>query len=315
MVLSLIPAADRSAEHERAATVLLAAGEPVERVASHLLRTAPSANQERVGILLAAAEQARQRGSPEGAAVYLLRAHNEPPATAQRSEISRLLGTCQAYQLAFADAEIHLREALSLASTPAQRALCAYSLARFRNACGEPGDAVDLLLQATSELPAEHAPALTMELEAELIGTARVDLTRRALLIDRLSCFRPHSGRYDAVAQVHLAMETVLSGDPADHAATLACAALAGGQLAPERSAIWVAIHTLVVADHLDEAQRHLDQALDTAVERGLLFPIGPIRGYLARVALLRGDLPQAQEHVDLGTATASGPHLSLIHI
>ncbi|PZS24428.1 MAG: LuxR family transcriptional regulator [Pseudonocardiales bacterium] len=312
VVLSLIPAADRSAEHERAATVLLAAGGSVERVASHLLRTAPSANQDRVGLLLAAADLARQRGSPEGAAVYLLRARNEPPPPAQRSEISRLLGNCQAYQLAFADAETHLREALSLAATPAQRALCAYSLARFRNACGEPGDAVDLLLQATSELPADHTPALTMELEAELIGTARVDLTRRALLIDRLRCFRPRSGRYDAVVQAHLSMEALLSGDPADHAVALARAALAGGQLAPERSAIWVAIHTLVVTDHLDEAQRHLHQALDTAIKRGLLFPIGPIRGYLARVALLRGDLPQAQEHVDLGTAAASVPHFAL---
>ncbi|MGH3852471.1 MAG: ATP-binding protein [Pseudonocardiaceae bacterium] len=312
VVLSVIPVADRSAEHERAAIVLLAAGEPVERVASHLLRTAPSANQERVGILLAAAEQARQRGSPEGAAVYLLRARDEPPPPAQRSEISRLLGSCQAYQLAFADAETHLREALSLAATAAQRALCAYSLARFRNACGEPGDAVDLLLQATSEPPAEQAPALAMELEAELIGTARVDLKRRALLIDRLSRFQPRSGRYDAVVAAHLSVEAVLSGDPADQAVALARAALAGGHLAPERSGIWVAIHTLVLADRLDEAQRHLHQALDTAIERGLLIPIGPIRGYLARVALLRGDLPEAIEHVDLGTQAAPGPHFAL---
>lgn len=69
VVLSLIPLADRSAEHERAAAVMQTAGGPAARVASHLLRTAPSANPDRVGVLLAAAEQARRSGSPAGAAV------------------------------------------------------------------------------------------------------------------------------------------------------------------------------------------------------------------------------------------------------
>ncbi|MGH3768464.1 MAG: ATP-binding protein [Pseudonocardiaceae bacterium] len=312
VVLSVIPLAERSADHERAAIVTQAAGEPVARVASHLLRTTPSANQQRVGVLLAAADQARKHGSPESAAVFLRRARDEPPPAAQRSKISRLLGTCYAYQSAFAEAETHLREALSLATTPAQRALCAYSLARFRNACGEPGEAVELLVQATSELPAEQAPALAVELEAELIGIARVDLQGRELLVDRLARFRPVPGPYVAAGQAQLSMEAVLSGETAVPAVALARAALADGQLAPEKSAIWSAIHILLVADRLDEAQRRLNEALDTANERGLLISIGPIRGYLARVALLRGDLPQAQEHADLGAAAATGLHFAL---
>jgi len=40
-VLALLPPGARGAEHERAARVLAEAGEPVERVASHLLRTVP----------------------------------------------------------------------------------------------------------------------------------------------------------------------------------------------------------------------------------------------------------------------------------
>jgi DNA-binding NarL/FixJ family response regulator len=313
VVLSLIPRAERSAEHARAAAVLTEGGEPVVRIASHLLRTDPDANPDRVDVLLAAADQARRRGSPGNAAVYLSRARTEPPPRALRSEVNRLLGNCQVHQQAMPEAEAHLREALALAeSSPVQRALCAYSLARLLNARGAAGEAVDLLAAAVEELPRARHADLFVDLQAELIGIARTDLGRRSQLLVHLASYQRHPGMVRAVADAQLSLEAVFSGEPADAAAALARRALAGDQLAPDRAAVWAATHTLLVADRLDEAERHLNQALRTTLERGLLFPVVLIRGYLARVAFLRGDLAQAAEHVALGTQDASATNFAL---
>lgn len=320
VVYSLIPHADRGAQHERAAAVLQETGQPVARVASHLLRTAPAANPDRIAVLLAAADQARKRGSPGGAAVYLLRARNEPPPPELRSEVSRLLGNCQAHHLALADAERHLREALSFADSPAQRALCAYSLARFRSACGVPGEAVDLLAQAMRDLPADlsrgqgtaQGADLPAELEAELIGVARADLGRRAELLAHLDSFRRRPAASAAVADAQLSVEAMFAGEPADAVATLALRALAGSRLPPDRSAIWAAIHSLIVADRLDEAESTLNEALETAIQRGLMFPTGVVRSYSARLAYLRGDLAQAREHLEVGIEGVLAPNGAL---
>jgi DNA-binding CsgD family transcriptional regulator len=319
VVYSLIPHADRSAQHERAAGVLQEAGQPVARAASHLLRTTPAANPDRIATLLAAADQARKRGSPGGAAVYLLRARNEPPPPQLRSEVSRLLGNCQAHHLALADAERHLLEALALADSPAQRALCAYSLARFRSASGVPGAAVDLLAQAMRDLPADlsgdpgtaQGADLSAELEAELIGVARADLGRRADLLAHLDSFRRRPDAPAAVANAQLSVEAMFGGEPAGTVATLALRALAG-RLPPDRSAIWAAIHTLMVADRLDEAESSLNEALDTVRQRGLMFPTALVRSYSARLAYLRGDLVQAREHLEAGSEGVFAPNGAL---
>ncbi|TWP51738.1 AAA family ATPase [Lentzea tibetensis] len=315
VVLSLVPVADRSTEHERAAAVLRQAGAPLAQVASHLLRTTPSGAPERVGVLLAAAEQAFRSGSPEGAAVFLVRARAEPPIPALRAEISRQLGNCRAHHLALADAEFHLREALALADTPRQRAPCAYSLARFRNACGEPREAAPLLVQALDELDgpaeAENLP-LVLETEAELIGVARCDLGSRAEMLRRIDSFERRAGRSDAILDSQRAVEAVFGGLPVGEALPPARSALAGDALTPERTGLWGAINTLMMADQLDEAERRMQRSLDAAVARGLLLPMGIIRGYLARIALLRGDLAQATEHVELGTAAVPKPNIGL---
>jgi DNA-binding CsgD family transcriptional regulator len=310
VVLSLIPAPERQAAHERAALLLRDAGEPVARVTFHLLRAAPAGDPGRVSVLLAAATQARKQGSTDSAAVYLRRARQEPPPAEMRSEVSRLLGTCQAQQLSLDDADFHLREAFARADSPLQWALCAYSMARFRNGCGAPGDAVDLLTQALADLPAGQ-PELAAELEAELIGFARADLSRRDELLRRLAGFQRRHGRPAAVLDAQLSVESAFSGAPASAVAGLAGRALAGDRLPPDKSAIWAAVHMLIVADRLDEVEPRLAAALDTAVSRGHLFPIALVRAYLARVSYLRGDLARATEQVGLGVQGLPAPHLA----
>jgi DNA-binding CsgD family transcriptional regulator len=311
VVLSAIPAAELPAAHERAAAILQEAGEPADRIASHLLGTTPDGHHERVSVLLAAAHQASKQGSPGRAAVYLRRARSEPPPAEMRCEVSRLLGACEAQQLALAEAEVHLREAFSLADSPLQWAMCAAGLARVRAARGAPGEAVDLLAQAIADLPAEQN-ALATELRAELIGFARSDLSRRRELLDHLADYRPRRDRPDVITDAQQSVEAAFSGAPASYVAGLARRALVGDQLLSDKPAIWAAVHMLIVTDELDEAERRLTVALDAAVRRGQLSPAALVRGYLARVSWLRGDLPRAWEHVELGCRGLPAPNVAL---
>ncbi len=244
--------------------------------------------------------------------MFLLRARAEPPPPALRAEISRQLGNCQAHHLALDDAGTRLREALALADGGRQRALCAYSLARFLNGCGDPQEAIPLLVQALGDLEGVDDPGLLLEVEAELVGMARADLASRSLLLRHLDSFDRRPGRPKAVLDSQWGLEAVLAGRPADEAVRLARSALAGDALTPERCGLWSAVHTMIVADRLDEVERRTQRALDTAVDRGLLFPMGIIRCHLARIALLRGDLAQAAEHVELGTAASPRPNIGL---
>ncbi|MFC0064985.1 AAA family ATPase [Umezawaea endophytica] len=312
VALSLVPLVDRGAEHDRAASVLRRAGEPVARVASHLLRTIPAANPDRIPVLLAAAEEAWLRGSPQGASVYLARARAEPPAAQHRSEVSRRLGNCEAHHLAVEDAAAHLEEALALADDPEQRARCAYSLARFRNACGDTGPALELLSRAVDELPEGADPVLAGQMAEELMGFARAWLSARPLQVDLLARLGDRLGRSSPVLTAQRAVESAIAGAPVDETLVLARKALVGNSLTPERSAIWAAVTTLVVADRLGEAEHRVQRALAFAVDRGLLLPMGVVRGYLARISLLRGDLAQAAEHVEIGTRAVPEPNVGL---
>jgi len=288
VVLGTIPLAERSGRHERAAEVLTEADLPVERVASHLLRTTPDADPGRVAVLIAAADAARRQGSPDSAAVYLRRALRESPPRAVRSEVYRLLGNSEAHRLATREADTHLRAALELADSPAQRSLVAFSLARLRNACGATDEAIDLLAMAADQLPPGVPDEIVAELEAERIGTERVHIGSRSRLVTHLAAFRQRPGRSPAVEDAQLAMEAVLAGQ-ADEAARLARRALAGDRLRLERTAIRAALQALMVVDCLTEAQHHLGRALDAAVHRGPLFPLPLAHAFLARIAFRVG--------------------------
>jgi DNA-binding CsgD family transcriptional regulator/tetratricopeptide (TPR) repeat protein len=311
-VLTMVPQAARGADHQRAAEVLTDAGEPVERVASHLLRTAPDDDPGTVGLLLQAADAARRRGAPDCAVPYLRRALSEPPPEPHRSEISRMLGNCHAYRLSFDEAEECLRQSVAHAVTPAQRALALFSLARFRNACGAPGEAVDLLLTAADGLAPDDAPRLAARIAAEVVGIARVDLRLHALHREHLDRYRARADRAAEILDAQDSMELVLDGAPAEAAAETAIRALAPRRLRPDGSGLWAAIHTLLLADRLADAERYLLAALDDAARPGLLLPIAMARAYLARVALLRGDLPAARAHVERGLEAAPGAHFAV---
>ena len=315
-----MPVARRNEAHDQAAALLTAAGAAAERVASHVLDTTPHGDPDRVTILLLAARAARDRGVPEGAAVYLARARAEPPAPELRSEVSRQLGNCEAYCLAFAEAEQHLREAVDLALTPVQRALSSFSLARFRNACGEPADAIGILAAAAAELPPDASPVLSVRLNAELLGFARLLVSGRAAFLGWLASFErglEHGRRVwrpypDVLAAQQAVEETGRAGGTAATARTLADRALAGRRLPPDQSGFYSAVIALLICGDLDNAEQYLEAELADATSRGLALTVAILEGTLARAAFIRGDLVEAQSRVSAGLSAVTGTHFAL---
>ncbi len=319
-VYQAMSSAARSRAHERAVSLLAAAGRPPEQLASHVLHIVPQGDPGRLAILLEAASLVLERGVPEGAVAYLRRARAEPPAAGLRAEVSRRLGSCEAHCLESASASRHLREALRLASTPVDQARCGFSLARFVMLCGRPAGATDLLVAASAQLDPADEPVLAARIEADLLGSARSTIGRRDLVLDRLAKFERNAahGRevwapYGDVLDAHNALEEALRpGGSAERARSLASRALADHRLAPDLTASYVAVHALLACDDLDQAERSLDHGLTTALDRGQRLPAAMMRGYLAKTALLRGDLAEAAAQVDAGLGGSSGPHLAL---
>jgi DNA-binding CsgD family transcriptional regulator len=315
-----MPAARRNESHDRAAAQLAQEGAAAERVASHVLHTTPRGEPRRIEILLRAARAARDRGVPEGAAVYLARARAEPPEANLRSEISRQLGNCEAYCLQFDEASEHLREAVDLAETSVQRGLSSFSLARFRNAYGDPAGAISILSAAASELPDGEHPVLSIRLAAELVGFGRVPVSDRSAHLAQLAEFERGlvRGRElwppypDVLAAQQAAEEAGRPGGQAAAARLLADRALAGALLPPDQSAFYTAALTLLICGDLDSADRYLEAGLSWATSRGLALTIAALRGAAARSSFLRGDLAEVQAHVAAGLEAAAGSHFAL---
>ena len=319
-LLQLLSPSELGREHDRAAGLLAARGAAPERVASHVLLTAPQRRADRVGVLVAAADEARRRGTPTASVVYLRRALAEPPPVEQLSEISRTLGNCEAYGLQFEQAERELRTAVDAAQDPGQRALASFSLSRLQNARGDADEALQTLLQV-DDAPPVH-PLLAVRVQAELAGFARVAM-RQPLAAERLAGLQ--SRRQEAerlwpplrdVLEAHASLTLLQEGGAAPPAAALAERSLAAGRLRPDGSALYVAVQVLLSTDRLAVAEQHLEQAMAHADENGLLVPVAMTRAYLARAALLRGDLAGARAHVAAGLAVTNSRHFArpLLH-
>ncbi|EIV91034.1 LuxR family transcriptional regulator [Frankia sp. QA3] len=311
VVGSLLPRAAQSAAHDRAARMLADHGAEPARIASHLMRTDPAARTDRVDLLLAAAHDAHRQGSPATAAIYLRRARLEPPPPGIRAEVSRLLGVSETYDLALTAADEHLREAMALAADAAQRAVCAGDLARVRLAMGLPGEATDLFVEALDLLGSEpDGRGLATAVEAELIGIAPLDARRRGQVATWLASYQRRRDASTAVVAANLALDAAFDGS-VEHAGDLAERALAG-DLPPERSALWSAVMALIATDRLTAAERHLDRTTQVCLRRGLLISHALAHGFRARVALLRGDLRAADEHVRIGLTDLHPPNFAL---
>lgn len=156
----------RAAAELRAARLLAGAGEPPERVATHLQRAAPRGDEWVVQMLLSAAEHARARGAPEIAAVHLRRAVMEPPCAQERPTFLAALAEAEA-TAGLPDALEHLEQALELIEEPAVRAQLLGRVGRLLAIAGRHPEAVEAFGSALALVGGSESP-LARELRAAM---------------------------------------------------------------------------------------------------------------------------------------------------
>ncbi len=316
-----IPAGQRGQEHRRAARILADRDVPAERVAAHLLLTAPAGAPSAAGILIRAAEEALARGAPDSAVAYLSRAYSEPPALSERHKTVTLLGRAK-YLAHRPGASRDLIEAMDSAETAMEHGELALAAAKAL-VMGEPDrseDAIQILDRAITELADRDSP-LSMRLEAELLMAAGLKLSTRPVHAARLEAvYRRPLGDDPAVRLLlgNLAAWTLLDGrtpgrfaelarhapqatSPADLARLVAERALADGQLlreqGPDSALFYLPIIALYVGDFLERAEHWLDEAIAESRRRGSALGYAEASATQAEVAYRKGDLRTAEAH------------------
>jgi DNA-binding CsgD family transcriptional regulator len=147
--------AERAAGHATAARLLGEAGADVERVAAHLLRTPPAADQNVVTALRQAAAQASGGGIPETAVAYLERALEEPASDTDRPDLLVQLGLA-AMLVNPSKSARYLTLALDLRDEPNRRAELAIALGNALVFAGRGASATTVYQRALDELGDEH---------------------------------------------------------------------------------------------------------------------------------------------------------------
>jgi DNA-binding CsgD family transcriptional regulator len=311
---------ERQARHAAAAAALAREGASAERVTAHLLRTAPTADQQRVVTLRSAASDAVHRGALEAAVGYLRRALAESPAAQERGEILAELGRCEVATIQFEAAEEHLRAALASGATLATRAEAASWLGRCAivSGGGFAQAAAEVLASLAGELwPADRERSL--ELGSDLLVVATVAPPLRPGLAARVRRFRDqargHPG-FEAVARIISAHERLLRGGPAAPAMEEVQTALAAG-LPPsaEATAGLVALHALELGERYELVTRLLDGALVRARREGHATRQGIIHAQRAGIALARGSLNDAEVEAETGLLLVREPHFVVLKL
>ncbi|HEY7261214.1 MAG TPA: AAA family ATPase [Trebonia sp.] len=305
---------ERQARHAAAAEVLALEGGSAERVTAHLLLTAPTGDQQRVGTLRSAASAAAHRGAPRAAAAYLRRALAESPPEQDRGEILTELGWYEVATMQFEAAEEHLRAALASNATLSIRADAAISLGRCAIVSG--GRSAAAAAEAMSSLAGELRPAdpeRSLELGAELLIVTGSVPSLRPGLAARLREFHDLArGRpgFEAVARIVGAQEQLLQGEPAAAATDEVQAALMVG-LPPsaQNTAGLTALFTLIVGERYEPADRLMDAALERARQEGHATRQGILHAMRAVSALAQGSLHDAQVEAETGLLLVEHPH------
>ena len=292
-----MPAVRRAMTHTRAARQLADRGAPLERVALHLLEGVARADDWVVETLVAAAALEERRGLPDTAVSLLLRAREEPPPPHMRHRVHFALAKAQSLS-GHPDAVMTAREVLANASAPKSKAEAALHLARTLGTSGDLWSALRLLDEGT------HGglgidPELALQLEAELLGVARLhsDTRDEALRrLDQLSSRALPPRPATRVLLANLALSALERGDSPDEVADLARSALADASIVDDMSFQLVyAMEALTWTDHLDDAARACDAAATAARSSGALGQAALAQHWRSVVNLRRGAVADAE--------------------
>lgn len=292
-----IAPARRSLAHARAARLLSDRGAPLERVAAQLLEALPRSDPWVVEALEAAAVQERQRGSPETAVSLLARALAEPPAPELQPQIALALARAQA-ESGHPDAVATAHHALAIAKEPLDEAEARLHLARTLGLAGDFWSAVDLLDEQSGRETALDSES-ALQLEAELLGSARLDTRTREEALTRLDQLAPQAlppRPTSVVLLANLALSALERSEPPEKVAELAQLSLSEDWLIESGSFQFAyAGEAFMFIDRLEEAKRACDAVAEVAQRQGSAMLSAVVHGLRSNVNLRRGAVADAE--------------------
>ena len=174
---------DRAARHLAAARLLEETGAPVERAATHLLKSRPTGDGRSVATCVPP-RRARRNGRPGSVGGVSPSCSRGAAAEPERGPILCELGRLEITQDEEAGHD-HLQEALQTPGDPAVNAEAAIWLSRAALIWGRPEWAATTLQAIDDQLATADAER-ALELEAEALTLTRLELSLRHLVDDRL---------------------------------------------------------------------------------------------------------------------------------
>ncbi|MFI8092788.1 AAA family ATPase [Streptomyces sp. NPDC086080] len=263
------PPATRGQLHARAARALATAGASPEQIAGHLLEAPAQADQRTVRSLLDAAAAAGARGESDTVS-YLRRALREPPADRNLPTVLSRLGAAE-LSVDHEAAAAHLAEALEHTSAPQARAVVARDLASALAAGSRFEEAVTVLADTITELPASDTVA---DLYNALSCIGRLSPGARDLQRRRLAQLRERTAGTAFPGNGHGLLEQLWNRTDARRMADSADHVLRRAGLPAENGVGWGAALTaswsLTICDRLPEARRALRTVTDESRRRGV---------------------------------------------
>jgi len=299
-----IDPAERSRGHRLAAARLGEEGAAADAIALHLLATEPAADPYVVETLRDAAAHALARGAASTAVACLRRALSEPPPAAERGEVVFDLASAELRAGEPAAAVDHFGEAMRVVSDPRVHGARVWEHAVALQAIGRGDEAFAVRERAAAEV-ASVDPELARSIEASLVATARLDLSRlewaRAHTEPsrgRLSPEAPSEWRLLAM-RAHLDAFSIENDEPAEGLADAAERALASAQLVDEQAGVstpfFAAIEVLLLADRAGPARRALNETVERAQRRGPAPSVAVALGWRCQLLAREGELAEAE--------------------
>jgi DNA-binding NarL/FixJ family response regulator len=305
-VLESIEPRARALAHAHSARLLIAAGEPPELAAVHLLQSDPAGDPDVVGILRAAAVRAIDAAAPELAIDALRRALREPPERTVRPLVLKELAIIEA-QVGDPAAIEHYEEAFSSADSLEQIADGAGNYAALlcnRGRFDEAGALIDrvvgavgdrerrLMLEAEAYAWSFYVPAARERLARVTEGLTGASPTERLLLALR-ACNELRAGRMKAA-----------------DTAPLVGAALGDGLLRSQFGAgsviYLMMLSELLTMQEYDWADRELEVAVAEARRDAAWFGLATASTFRSIVANVRGQLLKAEADARTGLEIAT---------
>jgi DNA-binding CsgD family transcriptional regulator len=293
----------RSRAHARAAELLASEGAAADAIAVHLLATDPGGDSGVVATLRDAASHARSRGSAGAGVAFLCRALDEPPPAGDRAELLFELASAELDAGDAAAAAEHFEDAERITPDPRARAIHVWEHAVTLQTLGRHDEAYSVRERAAEEV-ADVDPDLALQIEAGLIASAGLDLSRAEWARERMDSYRGRLEGTTAAEQRLLAIqayyEAMHGNAPAEEVADEAERALASGMLVDSRTglastAFFSAIEALWLADRGGPARRALDTRIDQAQRRGSAVGYACLAGWRCMLLARCGELDEAE--------------------